>query len=118
MRFELFSCCRGRGISFSNKAVEKGGDYKKIAYVSERGHIMYYVDQKEIPSDAAETIRNRAERIRSEFIKRWNQKDINGRLRELLDSMNDVQYQEEVLSGRTAQETIAKWFPVYLESSW
>ena len=72
--FELFMGCLGNGITVCNKAVTEHGDYKKIAHISEHGHIKFYVSENYIPEDAMQKIRKTSETYKSEFLEKWNKK--------------------------------------------
>ena len=73
-KFELFMGCLGNGITVCNKAVTEHGDYKKIAHISEHGHIKFYVSENYIPEDAMRKIRKTSETYKSEFLEKWNKK--------------------------------------------
>ena len=73
-KFELFMGCFGNGVCVSNKAVTEHGDYKKIAHISEHGHIKFYVPEDYIPSEEMQKIRNTAEANKAEFLGKWNRK--------------------------------------------
>lgn len=73
-KFELFMCCLGNGVTVSNKAVTEHGDYKKVAHISEHGHIKFYVPEGYIPSEEMQKIRNTAETQKAEFLEKWNRK--------------------------------------------
>lgn len=73
--FELFMGCLGNVTSVSNKAVTEHGDYKKIAHISEHGHIKLYVPADYIPSEAMEKIQSAADASKKKFLKMWNKKD-------------------------------------------
>lgn len=73
-KFELFMGCLGNGISVCNKAVMEHGDYKRIAHISEHGHIKLYVSEDYIPAEAMQRIRNTAEVQKAEFLEKWNRK--------------------------------------------
>lgn len=73
-KFELFMGCLGNGITVCNKAVTEHGDYKKIAHISEHGHIKFYVSENYIPENAMQKIRKTSERNKAEFLEKWNRK--------------------------------------------
>lgn len=73
-KFELFMCCLGNGVTVSNKAVMEHGDYKKIAHISEHGHIKLYASEDYIPEEEIQKIRNTAEANKIEFLEKWNKK--------------------------------------------
>ena len=73
-KFELFMCCLGNGVTVSNKAVTEHGDYKKVAHISEHGHIKLYVSEDYIPSEEMQKIRNTAEANKAKFLEKWNKK--------------------------------------------
>ena len=73
-KFELFMGCLGNGVTVCNKAVTEHGDYKKVAHISEHGHIKLYVSEDYIPADAMQRIRNTAEANKAEFLEKWNRK--------------------------------------------
>lgn len=73
-KFELFMCSMGNGTSICNKAVTEGGDYKKIAHISEHGHIQFYVSENCIPDDVMRRIKEVAEADKQKFLKEWNKK--------------------------------------------
>lgn len=64
--FELFIGFTGCGYTYSNKAVEDDGDYKKLAFVNAyTGEITWRVRPERIPADALIRIRHDAEAIKS-----------------------------------------------------
>ena len=73
-KFELFMGCLGNGITVCNKAVTEHGDYKKIAHISEHGHIKFYVSENYIPEDAMQKIKKTAEICKFDFLEKWNGK--------------------------------------------
>ena len=95
--FKLFMGCLGNGITVCNKAVREYGDYKKVAHISEKGNIKFYVSDGYIPADAMEKIRNAAERQKESYRKYWESLDVGRKyeiilsslcLEELLDFLN------------------------------
>ncbi len=74
VKFELFMGCFGNGVCVSNKAATEHGDYKKVAHISEHGHIKFYVPEDYIPSEEMQKIRNTAETNKAEFLEKWNRK--------------------------------------------
>lgn len=73
--FDLFFCCLGNGTTVCNKSITEHGDYKKIAHISEHGHIILYVSENYIPQKAMEKIQNVAESDKQKFLCDWNKKD-------------------------------------------
>lgn len=73
-KFELFIGCFGNGICVCNKVTTEHGDYKKVAHISEHGHIKFYVPENYIPSEEMQKIRNTAEINKAEFLEKWNKK--------------------------------------------
>lgn len=84
-KFELFMCCMGNGTTVCNKAVTEHGDYKKIAHISEHGHIKFYVSENYIPVDAMKRIKEVAEADRQKFLTEWNKKDYLGKWVYMMD---------------------------------
>lgn len=70
-KFELFMGCLGNGITCCNKAVEEHGDYKKIAHISSRGNIKFYVSENYVPQNALTTIIENARLEREKFLEYW-----------------------------------------------
>ena len=73
-KFELFMGCLGNGVTVCNKAVTEHGDYKKVAHISEHGHIKFYVSEDYISADAMQRIKQTAETCKVEFLQKWNTK--------------------------------------------
>lgn len=73
-KFELFMGCLGNGTVVCNKAVRENGDYKKIAHISEHGHIRWYISTDHVPKEALERIETVAAQDKKEFLERWNKK--------------------------------------------
>lgn len=73
-KFELFMGCLGNGVTVCNKAVMEHGDYKKVAHISEHGHIKLYVPEDYIPEEAMQRIKKAADSQKVEFMQKWNVK--------------------------------------------
>ena len=64
--FELFIGFTGCGYSYSNKAVEVDGDYKKLAFVNAyTGEITWRVNPYQIPGPALLRIEHDSDAIKS-----------------------------------------------------
>ena len=74
--FELFMGYFGNGITVCNKEVLENGDYKKIAHISEHGHVEFYVPVDYIPFKKMAIIRQAADREKQKFIEVWNKKTL------------------------------------------
>lgn len=74
-KFDLFVGCLGNGTIVSNMAITEFGDYKRVAHISEHGHIKFYVSENYIPVEAMKRIKEIAEADKQRFLKEWNKKD-------------------------------------------
>lgn len=122
IKFELFMCCLGNGITLCNKAVYENHDYKMIGHISAAGNVSFYVKPDYIPPEDMERIKSAAARAHNDFINRLNVEIkyrplvIFGRM---LDALNTTEY----LAFRKAHrdEEIASQIdalvPLYLERS-
>ena len=74
-KFALFGGCLGNGTTVCNKAVEEYGESKKIAHISNTGHITWYIPPPEpyVPAADIETIQMWSKNAREEFLSHWSE---------------------------------------------
>ena len=115
LKFELFLCCLGNGITVCNKAVTESNDYKTIAHVSNNGIIKFYVPADYIPSEDMKRIRQAAEEKQAEFLKQWNNNPLEWRYSRILDNLNTSEFLEVVRDkSGTLQDKVKRLEDKYL----
>jgi len=70
-KFDLLVCKYPGGYSYTNKAVMEHGDYKKIAFIDNFGHLRFDVHVSYIPADTLLKIEHDANAIAANFRKEW-----------------------------------------------
>lgn len=94
--FELFICCLGNGLTVCNKAVEKNGDYEKIAHIGNNGKIKWYVSEYYVPTEDKKQIENAAHRQREKYLQWWNGLTIGAKYEYLLNNIPHTTFMEIV----------------------
>lgn len=106
-KFELFAGCLGNGTMYCNKAIEEHGDYKKIAHVSERGDIRWYVSAENVPANALLRIEHDADAQRANFLNKLNAMPIIKQYGYMLDNAPIGVMLEVTSSDMTLNERVA-----------
>ena len=122
MKFELFMCCQGNGITLCNKAVEENRDYKTIGHISPAGNIKLFVGENYIPSDDMKRIEKVAAYNREKFIESIKN-NIKYRFAEfyyeVIDSIPYGEYSSwmKETEGMSKIEKFRKLIPIYLKNN-
>lgn len=83
--FKLWMGCLGNGITVCNSAVERNGEYKHIAHISDNGKIKLYVSKSYIPVEDMRRIERTATDRRKTFLTEWNKQPDIRKYEKLLD---------------------------------
>ena len=113
-KFKLFLGCLGNGITVCNKAVEGNGDYKKIAHISDRGNIKFYVSEDYIPKKDMQKIRSEAEQQKNKFLEYWNSLPQSKQYTEILNNVSLNDFVTLVNGKSSIAEKILKMFPIFM----
>lgn len=105
-KFELFCGCFGNGTTVCNKAVTENGDYKKIAHISEGGNIRLYVAESYIPAAEMKKIKAMANRVKTEFMKRFKTLPEVEQYGKILDRVQHQKFMEFVGDKRPLAEKL------------
>lgn len=105
-KFELWFGCFGNGTTVCNKAVQRNGEYKKIAHISEGGNIRLYVAESRIPSSEMEKIRALANRDKAEFMKRFENLPELTQYRKIIYRVPHQKFEEFVEDKRPLAEKL------------
>ena len=105
-KFELFFGCLGNGVTVANKAVVKNGDYKRIAHISNGGNIHFYVPESYIPDTEMEKIRAMANRMKQEFMEKFESLPAIKQYGIILDRVPDFKFVEFADDKRPLQEKL------------
>lgn len=70
-KFEFWAGSFGNGVTICNKAVEKNGEYKTVAHISDAGNVKLYVKAGYIPAADMDKITAWAAEMRENFKTRF-----------------------------------------------
>ena len=113
-KFKLFLGCLGNGITVCNKAAEENGDYKKIAHISDRGNIKFYVSEDYIPKKDMQKIRSEAEQQKNKFLEYWNSLPQSKQYTEILNNVSLNDFVTLVNDKSSIAEKILKMFSNFM----
>lgn len=105
-KFELFFGCLGNGVTVCNKAVKEYGDYKTVAHISSGGNILFFVSESYIPDAEMEKIRAMANKMKQEFMTKFESLPAIKQYEIILDCVPDFKFVEFANDKRQLQEKL------------
>lgn len=113
--FKLWMGCLGNGITVCNSAVERNGEYKHIAHISNNGKIKLYVSEKYIPVEDMRRIERTAADQRKAFLTKWNKQSDIKKYEKLLDMCSHSDFMEIAHNkGMTLAEKVKRLEEQYI----
>ena len=113
--FKLWMGCLGNGITVCNSAVERNGEYKHIAHISDNGKIKLYVSKSYIPVEDMRRIERTATDRRKTFLTEWNKQPDIRKYEKLLDMCSHSDFMEIAHNkGMTLTEKVKRLEEQYI----